>query len=90
MLAMNGGVPGVASSILIFPDEKVAVVALSNLRKKPVHKIARDAAQIYFNQERAVDPGEDDIPDAEPAGVPMEVIKHVNIVSSVPNSTLIR
>jgi CubicO group peptidase (beta-lactamase class C family) len=72
MLAMNGGVPGVASSILIFPDQKVAVIALSNLRKKPVHKIARDAAQIYFNQERAVDPGEDDIPDAEPAGVRME------------------
>jgi CubicO group peptidase (beta-lactamase class C family) len=73
LVAMNGGVAGVASSILIFPDEKLAIVSLSNLRKKPVYKIIREAAQVYLNLEGAGDAGEDDPPGAEPAIVPMEV-----------------
>jgi CubicO group peptidase (beta-lactamase class C family) len=76
LVSMNGGVPGVASTILIFPDEKIAVVSLSNLRKKPVNKIIREAAQVYLNQEGAVDAGEDES-GAESVGgagaVPMEV-----------------
>ncbi len=72
LVSMNGGVPGVASSILIFPDEKIAVVSLSNLRKKPVNKIIREAAQVYLNLEGTGDVGEDDT-GSESGMVPKEV-----------------
>ena len=52
-ISMNGGVPGVASSVLIFPQEKVAFIALSNLRKKPVYQITHQAAQLYWGTEGA-------------------------------------
>jgi CubicO group peptidase (beta-lactamase class C family) len=73
MVAMTGGVPGIASSILIFPDEKIAVVSLSNLRKKPVYKIIREVAQVYMKEEGAGDAGEEDASEAETGGVPMVV-----------------
>lgn len=47
-LAMNGGVPGVASTIIILPESNSAVMALSNLRKPPVYQIARTAAAMAF------------------------------------------
>jgi CubicO group peptidase (beta-lactamase class C family) len=72
LVSMNGGVPGVASSILIFPDDKIAVVALANLRKKSVNKIVNEAAQVYLKQEKPGDAGDDDT-GAESGGVPMEV-----------------
>jgi CubicO group peptidase (beta-lactamase class C family) len=47
-LGMNGGLPGVASSILIFPDYKIEVVALSSVRKKPIHGIAQAVGAMIF------------------------------------------
>jgi CubicO group peptidase (beta-lactamase class C family) len=47
-VGMNGGVPGIASTIIIFPKSKIVVVSLSNLRKKTVPEIAKSAAKIYF------------------------------------------
>src|SRR5262249_42890499 len=38
-LAMNGGLPGIASSIKIFPDDKLIVIGLGNIADAP-HKIA--------------------------------------------------
>ena len=38
-VAMNGGLPGIASSILIFPDDRLIVVGLANVDGDP-HKIA--------------------------------------------------
>lgn len=49
MIAMNGGLPGVASTILLFPDQKIAVVALANLRNPAVYKVCRHAAFTYIN-----------------------------------------
>ena len=48
VVAMNGGTPGVASSIIIFPESNSAVISLSNLRKPPVYQIAQKAAAIMF------------------------------------------
>jgi CubicO group peptidase (beta-lactamase class C family) len=47
-LMMNGGVPGVASSIMILPESNSAVIAMSNLRKLPVYQIAKIAAAMAF------------------------------------------
>lgn len=48
VVAMNGGTPGVASSIIILPEANSAVIALSNLRKPPVYAISKAAAAIAF------------------------------------------
>ena len=45
---MNGGTPGVASTIIILPEANSAVIALCNLRKPPVYAIAKAAAAIAF------------------------------------------
>lgn len=47
-LSMNGGVPGIASTIIILPESNSAVIALCNLRKPPVYQVARTAAAIAF------------------------------------------
>jgi CubicO group peptidase (beta-lactamase class C family) len=47
-ISMNGGVPGVASTIILLPAERSAVMALSNLRKPPVYQIAKMAAAMAF------------------------------------------
>ncbi len=48
VISMNGGTPGVASSIIIFPESNSAVISLSNLRKPPVYQIAQKAAAMMF------------------------------------------
>lgn len=45
---MNGGTPGVASTIIILPEANCAVIALCNLRKPPVYAIARTVAAMAF------------------------------------------
>jgi len=62
-LAMNGGTPGVASTIILLPQSNCAVIALSNLRKPPVYKIAKQAFSIVFH-----DPYGD--PEAPPGNAP--------------------
>ncbi len=47
-ISMNGGVPGVASTIILLPEANSAVMALSNLRKPPVYQIAKTAAAMAF------------------------------------------
>lgn len=47
-ISMNGGVPGIASTIIILPESNSAVIALCNLRKPPVYQVARNAAAIAF------------------------------------------
>jgi CubicO group peptidase (beta-lactamase class C family) len=46
--SMNGGLPGVASTVILVPASNAAVVALSNMRKKPVYAIAKRALNIYL------------------------------------------
>lgn len=48
VVAMNGGTPGVASSIIILPEANSAVITLCNLRKPPVYAIAKAAAAMAF------------------------------------------
>lgn len=63
VISMNGGTPGVASSIIIFPESNSAVISLSNLRKPPVYQIAQKAASIMFapaNQNSAPLPQEEE------------------------------
>lgn len=47
-LSMNGGVPGVASLIIMLPQSNSAIIALSNLRKPAVYAIGKSAARIVF------------------------------------------
>jgi CubicO group peptidase (beta-lactamase class C family) len=58
VLSMNGGLPGVATTILLVPDAHMAVVALSNLRTKPVYTIARRAMIIYLTGDDINQPAE--------------------------------
>jgi CubicO group peptidase (beta-lactamase class C family) len=53
-LAMNGALPGVASSIMIFPDDKLIVVGLANLTGDP-HKIATAVANEILGSDTGVD-----------------------------------
>ncbi len=56
VVAMNGGTPGVASSIIIFPESNSAIISLSNLRKPPIYQIAQKAAAIMFAPQNASGP----------------------------------
>jgi hypothetical protein len=47
-VSMNGGLPGVASIIVIYPEEKLAIIALSNFRKPPVYQIAQNVGKLIF------------------------------------------
>jgi CubicO group peptidase (beta-lactamase class C family) len=49
VISMNGGLAGVASTLLLVPDQNMAVVALSNMRTKPVYAIAKRAMNIYLS-----------------------------------------
>lgn len=48
VLSMNGGIPGVASTIIIIPETNSAVIALCNLRKPLVYSIAQKVARLAF------------------------------------------
>jgi CubicO group peptidase (beta-lactamase class C family) len=48
VVAMNGGTPGVASTIILLPERNCAVVSLCNLRKPAVPAIARKVASLVF------------------------------------------
>lgn len=62
-ISMNGGVPGVASTIILLPESNSAVIALCNLRKPPVYQIARMAAVMAFGT------GDEQAPEEETHGV---------------------
>ena len=49
-VSMNGGIPGVASTIIMLPEEQSAVIALCNLRKPPVYAIATSVAKLAFGR----------------------------------------
>jgi CubicO group peptidase (beta-lactamase class C family) len=49
VISMNGGTPGVASTIILLPEQKSAVIALCNLRKPPSYSIARAVARLAFS-----------------------------------------
>jgi CubicO group peptidase (beta-lactamase class C family) len=53
VIAMNGGLPGVSSTVILLPKSNVAVVALANLRRKPVPQVARRAMRMYFGVDDA-------------------------------------
>jgi len=55
VVAMNGGTPGVASSIIMMPEAQCAVVTLSNLRKPPVYQIAKNAFNMAFGNGQPAD-----------------------------------
>ncbi len=49
MVSMNGGTPGVASTIILFPEKNSAVISLCNLRKPAVPAIAHKVADLVFS-----------------------------------------
>ncbi len=49
VVAMNGGTPGVASTIILLPEKNCAVISLCNLRKPAVPAIARKVASLVFS-----------------------------------------
>ncbi|HEY9677271.1 MAG TPA: serine hydrolase domain-containing protein [Drouetiella sp.] len=66
VISMNGGTPGVASTIIMLPEKNCAVVALCNLRKPPVYTIARKVAALVFAGAPAE--GSQPNPESEPQG----------------------
>ena len=63
-VAMNGGTPGVASTIILLPESNSAVIALCNLRKPAVYDIARTAARMAFGN-----PADAPIKEESPVGI---------------------
>ncbi len=63
-ITMNGGVPGIASTIIILPESNSAVMALCNLRKPPVYQIAKTAASMAFGSGGEPVPEEEEHPGA--------------------------
>jgi CubicO group peptidase (beta-lactamase class C family) len=56
-VAMNGSIPGMAASVIIFPRERVAFISLANLRKKPVFQIVKKVAKLYWGAAGAANEG---------------------------------
>lgn len=54
----GGATPGVGSIIIILPESKCAVVALSNLRTKEVHDIGKTAMRMAFGTGSLASPEE--------------------------------
>jgi hypothetical protein len=52
---MNGGLPGVSSSVIVCPNDRLAIVALSNVRSKAIASIAPQALRIIYNQAPGAD-----------------------------------
>lgn len=50
LLWHGGGTPGFAADLLRFPDDRVAVVILSNLESAPVLRAGNDLAAIVFGE----------------------------------------
>jgi CubicO group peptidase (beta-lactamase class C family) len=63
-VAMNGGTPGVASTIILLPESNSAVIALCNLRKPAVYDIARTAARMAFGN-----PNDAPVKEDQPVGI---------------------
>lgn len=51
VVAMNGGTPGVASTIILFPESGNAVLGLANIQKPQAHAIASAVARLVFGQQ---------------------------------------
>jgi CubicO group peptidase (beta-lactamase class C family) len=60
-VSMNGGLPGVSSSIIIYPDAQIAIVSLSNFRTKEVPQIAQNVGRMIFPQDTIQQGGGSDI-----------------------------
>jgi hypothetical protein len=63
-ISMHGGIKGVSSTILLFPDEHVAVIGLCNLWKPAASGIIKNATKLYF--------GAPDTPNVPEPGVETE------------------
>lgn len=50
VVIMNGSTPGVASTIILFPESGHAVLGLSNIQKPQAHAIASAVARLVFGQ----------------------------------------
>lgn len=66
--SMNGGTPGVASTIILLPEQNSAVIALCNLRKPQTYAIAKAAAHIAFGKDIRSEPVVDEEPQSETFG----------------------
>ena len=73
VIIMNGGMPGVASTVILVPDSNIAVVALSNMRTPQIYAIPKRVLNMYLtgddmvqtNQEPGADAGHAPNRDAE-------------------------
>lgn len=50
-LSSSGGFPGASANLMMFPDDEVTVVVLSNNYASVAGSITRDVAAMYFGQE---------------------------------------
>lgn len=48
MLAMNGGDPGVSSSIMILPESKIIIIGLSNIHSKEIYRLPKIIARMLL------------------------------------------
>jgi CubicO group peptidase (beta-lactamase class C family) len=65
-VTMNGGLPGVASNIIVYPEAGVAIVSLSNYRSKGVYEIAKNVGMMLFSDDKTVSGAESAEGESEP------------------------
>lgn len=53
MIAMNGGDPGVSSSIMILPESKVIIIGLSNIHSKEIYRLPKLIARAVLEDNGA-------------------------------------
>ena len=53
-VSMNGDLPGVASTIIIFPDDKLIVIGLANIGGPAAHELTRSVASVALGGDAGV------------------------------------
>ena len=53
-VSMNGDLPGVASTIIIFPDDKLIVIGLANIGVSAAHELTRSVASVALGGDAGV------------------------------------
>ena len=56
-VSMNGGLPGVASTIALYPDQKIGIVSLSNYRAKGGSEIAQQVGRLFIPEDHVPQEG---------------------------------
>lgn len=70
-LAMNGGDPGVASTILMLPESRLVVIGLANMHAKGVYQLPRQVARMVLESDE-IERAEQSAPGGSEGTEPMD------------------